>query len=118
MNMSFHKTQEQFKKRTKHVTRRLGWGKIKLGVVHNGIEKGQGLKKNEKVVILGQFIPIDSRWEPLNRMTTDLEYGKKEVILEGFPEMTPFEFVEMFCKMNKCDPDQPVNRIEFKYPGE
>ena len=116
-NMSFAKTINQFQNKTKTVTRRLGWKNIKLGVVHTGVEKGQGLKKGEHPVEIGKFIPIDSRWEPLRRMTDDPVYGKAEVILEGFPDMTPDEFVAMFCKMNKCTPDKMVNRIEITYPG-
>ena len=34
---------------------------------------------------------------------------------EGFPDLTPRQFLEMFCKANGCDGYQPVNRIEFEY---
>jgi len=38
-----------------------------------------------------------------------------DCVLEGFPEMTPAEFVAMYCKANKCNPDKVVTRIEFIY---
>lgn len=115
MNMSFSMTQEQFRNKTKTVTRRTGWRKIKLGQIHHGIEKGQGLKKGEKIVIMGDFIPRSSRWEPLQRLLDDPAYGAAEVIKEGFPHLTPAEFVAMLCKKNKCTPDREFNRIEFEH---
>lgn len=114
-NMSFSKTLEQFRKRTKTVTRRIGKREIFIGAVYTAIEKGMGLKKGEKVVPMGCFIPTSARWEPLDRMIKEPEYGRAEVILEGFPEMTPAEFVEMFCTMHHIPPDHLVNRIEFVY---
>lgn len=74
-----------------------------------------GFKKGQKPAILGQHIPTSSRWEPLRRMTDEPEYGRQEVILEGFPDWTPEQFVEMYCKHNKCTPETLVNRIEFEY---
>lgn len=114
-NMSFFLTTEQYRNKIKFITRRLGWWFAKPGDIQNGVEKGQGLKKGEKVVKLGQHRIISTRPEPLRRMTDDPEYGAKEVILEGFPDMTPQEFVDTFCKHNKCTPDKTVNRIEIEY---
>lgn len=37
--------------------------------------------------------------------------------LEGFPKMTPEEFVEMFCEMNNCEPETEITRILFDYVG-
>ena len=49
-------------------------------------------------------------------MLFDDEYGKQEVIKEGFPEMTPLEFVNFFCRSHKnCQEDTHVTRIEFEY---
>jgi hypothetical protein len=108
-------TVTQYRARTKTVTRRNGWAFAKVGDVVNGCEKCQGLKKGEKIIKMGQHQFTDLRWEPLRRMVDDLEYGRREVILEGFPDMTPQQFVEMYCKHNKCTPDDLVNRMEFKY---
>jgi hypothetical protein len=64
---------------------------------------------------MGQHRFTDLRWEPLRRMIDDPEYGKQEVILEGFPEMTPQQFVDMYCQHNKCTPDKVVHRMAFEY---
>lgn len=114
MNMSFALTPEPYKSGRKTVTRRNGWKHIKIGKIYNGVDRVMGFKKGERPMIFGQHVPIDSRWEPLRRMLDDLEYGKREVIREGFPKMTPIEFVEMYCRHNKCTPDDEVNRIEFR----
>jgi len=108
--MSFSITTEQYRKRTKRVTRRLGWWNLKPGDIQNGVEKAMGLKKGEKIVKLGQHRVLNTRPEPLNAITQD------EVILEGFPDMTPDEFIDMFCRSHKgCTPESIVNRIEFEY---
>lgn len=114
-NMSFMLTTEQYKNQTKTVTRRLGWKFAQLGEVTNGCEKCQGLKKGQKIVKLGQHYWINLRWEPLNRMLNDPVYGAEECIKEGFPDMTPQEFVAMFCQHNKCTPETLVHRMEFAY---
>ncbi len=114
-NMSFWLTVEQYKNKTKFVTRRLGWGFAKPGDIFNGVEKAQGLKAGEKMVILGQHVIVSSRWEPLNLMVLNPLYGYEECRLEGFPNLTPDEFVEMFCDANRCRPGEPVNRMAFEY---
>lgn len=114
-NQSFAITTEQYRNRTKTVTRRNGWAFAKVGDVVAGCEKCQGLKKGEKVVKIGKHRFVDLRWEPLRRMIDEPEYGSQEVILEGFPEMTPAEFVAMYCRHNKCEPETLVHRMEFEY---
>ncbi len=43
-------------------------------------------------------------------------YGQLECFYEGFPEMPPGRFIDMFCKSHKgCTPDSVVTRIEFSY---
>ena len=114
-NQSFSMTTLQYVAKSKTVTRRLGWWDIEPGEILSGVEKAQGLKRGEKIKRLGQHRVLSARGEPLRRMTDCLEYGMLEVVLEGFPDMTPGEFVEMFCWKNKCTPDRVVNRIEFEY---
>ncbi len=117
-NMSFTLTIEPYKNQTKTVTRRNGWRFAQVGDVVTGCEKCQGLKRGETVVKMGQHVWISLRWEPLRRMTDDLEYGRQEVILEGFPHLTPAEFVEMYCEHNRCAPETLVHRMEFEYLGD
>lgn len=117
-NMSFMLTKRQYRDQSKAVTRRLGWAFAKVGEMVNGCEKCQGLKKGEKIVKMGRHRFIDLRWEPLRRMIDEPEYGREEVIKEGFPEMNAAEFVDFFCKHNGCTPETPVHRMEFEYlPG-
>lgn len=106
--MSFWMTKQQIRDEIKDVTRRLGWKFLTPGDIVNAMEKCQGLKKGEKQVLIYQIRIISIRFEALNEIT------KEECVREGFPDMTPGEFVEMFCKANGCSPCAPVNRIEFK----
>lgn len=105
-------TTEQFRNRTKTVTRRLGWKDINVGDRLQGIEKGQGLKRGEKVTPLGVILVKRVDREPLDAI---LEDGDAECAAEGFPELTPAQFVKMFCVANQCKPEQEVTRIEFEY---
>jgi hypothetical protein len=133
--MSFALTTAQVQARTKTVTRRLGWTHATVGESAQPIEKGQGLKKGETVARIGGPIAfVDVRRERLDRMTTDLDYGRAECLREGFPDLTPAAFVAMFCASHRwpalyadgvlvepsrpCLPDDEVTRIEFEYlPG-
>lgn len=108
-NMSFSLTTPQFRAKTKTVTRRLGWAFLKPNDIVGAVEKGMGLKKGEKVKRLGIISITSIRREPLNAIT------QEDCELEGFPELTPKQFVEMFCRHNRCTPEQIVNRICFDY---
>lgn len=113
-NISFFLTTPQFKARTKHVTRRLGWKNAKPGDVLMAVEKGQGLAKGEKVNRLGQIRVTDVRQERLDAMLVH-PYGKQECIAEGFPTMDGAAFVSMFCEHNGCAPSTVITRIAFDY---
>jgi hypothetical protein len=112
--MSCFHTQQQVRNRTKTVTRREGWSDLKPGEEFWMVEKAQGLKKGEKIKRIA-LCRCKSNWpEPLNWMLF-FAYGLKEARLEGFPEMTGAQFVEMFCRHMGGEPDQVVNRIAFEY---
>lgn len=118
-NISFSMTKDAFINRTKDVTRRDGWINLVANVVLNGCEKCQGLKRGEKVNKLALIKTVNVRREPLCRMTDDPEYGKAEVIREGFPELTPEQFVAKFCKGHAgVTPDTIITRIEYVYMDE
>lgn len=108
-NMSFFHTTPQFLAQTKDITRRLGWLSLKPGDILNACEKCQGLKKGQKIVKLGPIEIVSVRRERLNRIT------QSDVIREGFPEMTPVEFIDFFCKAMGVTPRQMVTRIVFRY---
>ncbi|MCK5609275.1 ASCH domain-containing protein [Candidatus Pacearchaeota archaeon] len=108
--MSFAITKEQIENQTKTVTRRLGWKFLKPGDIVQPVEKCMGLKKGEKIKRIGGPIRIvDISKELL------YEVSFTEMPKEGFPGLTSFDFVNMFCKHMKCKSDQEVTRIEFEY---
>jgi hypothetical protein len=115
-NISFSMTTEQFKARTKTVTRRLGWESVKAGDVLMACEKCQGLKKGEKIKPLGKIRVTDARRENLDYLLSSPAYGDAECGREGFPHLSPAEFIEMFCFANRpCEPHWRVTRIEYEY---
>ncbi len=107
-NMSFRLTERQFLDGTKTVTRRLGWKSVRQGERVCAVRKSQGLKKGEKVVRLGVF-------RVLRAYPTRLDHiSQADVIREGYPDMTPNEFVRMFCREMKCHHSEELMRIEFE----
>lgn len=109
MNMSFSLTTAQVRAKTKTHTLRTRWRWLKGGEILMAVEKGMGLKKGEKVVKLGQIRVTKVTWKRLNTIT------QEQVIREGFPEMTPKQFIEFFCKHMGVHPRKRVNFIEFDY---
>jgi hypothetical protein len=113
-NMSFIMTTEAFRDGSKTVTRRLGWWNLKRGDRFMGVVKGMGLKKGEHIVRLHPAEVVSVRRTPLDCITI------RDVLLEGFPDMGPEEFIQRFLEHNaaKCKKDgryTEVNRIEFKH---
>lgn len=120
--MSFMLTTPQMRAETKTVTRRVGWTNLKPGDRIKAVEKGMGLKKGERQVVIGVIEVVSIRLEaleilPNSRMTSlGPDYGDQECVKEGFPELSPSEFVTMFCASHKgCTPETIVTRIEFKH---
>lgn len=111
-NMSFAMTKEQIRTRTKTQTRRFGWWFLKPGDILNGVEKGMGLKKGEKIVRLCQIRVVRVQTEPLNAIS------QEDVIAEGFPDWTPEQFVQMLVDHYKIEPDKICNVITFEYLEE
>ena len=110
-NMSFSMTTEQVRRREKTVTRRLGWSDLQPGTLLQAVEKGQGLKKGEHVKPICVIRVVSVRQERLDEM-----HGHRaECFREGFLDMTPTEFIDMFCEANRCGYGETVNRIEFEY---
>lgn len=106
--MSFALTERQLVHRHKTVTRRLGWEFLNPGDEVIAVRKCMGLKRGEKQHALGKIRIKSVRREPL------FYVNEHEARLEGFPEMTGREFVEFFCRANKCDAMAEVTRIEFE----
>ena len=108
--MSFAMTERALLDGTKTVTRRLGWLTLKAGDELLAVDKTMGLRKGQKSRILACLRVVSVMREQLSDVT------HTECALEGFPEMTPAEFVEMFCAAHagKCTPSTEVTRIRFE----
>lgn len=108
-NMSFKLTERQMRERRKTVTRRLGWRFAVPGMCVQAVRQCQGLKRGQKVepICVIEFTHVCS--QPLNWMDQD------DCMREGFPEMTPAEFVQMFCRATGCEPETEVTRIAFVF---
>lgn len=114
--MSFFMCVEQFRAREKDVTRRMGWESLQPGDVLDGCRQCMGLPLGAKVEVINRIEVVDARVEPLMQMLVDESYGRRECAREGFPDMSPNDFVEMFCEAHKgCEPATDVTRIEFRY---
>jgi hypothetical protein len=109
--MTFQHTIPQIRGQTKTVTRRIGWWFLQPGDLVQPVEKSpRALKDGEEVVYIGKPIMVlQARAEPLNMIT------REDVVKEGFPRMSPGQFIDMFCGFNHCDPGVKVNRVEFAY---
>lgn len=108
-HMSFALTTDQFRDRTKTVTRRSGWKNLKPGEIVMGCVKCQGLKKGERVERLGPIRVVE-----VSRIQL-CEISPEDCRREGFPDLTPFEFMEMYCRHNGGNGQQIVTRILFEY---
>jgi hypothetical protein len=101
-------TTQQFKDGKKDITRRFGWWTLKPGDRVRAVEKAMGLKKGEKMVSLGEIEIVSTRKEPLWVIDQD------DCIREGFPHMSPDQFIRMLTEHYGCNPQETVNRIEFR----
>ena len=108
--MSFMLTTRQVQEETKSHTIRDGWWNLKKGEILNAVKQCQGLKKGEKIVRLKQIRVVSTRESMLIHVTSQL------CKMEGFPELTPVEFADMFMKHNrKVSLTKPLNFIRFEY---
>lgn len=119
-------TIDAVRERRKTVTRRHvdTWATLRAGDTLVLIEKGMGLPKGAKQVVITEVVVTDVRVEPLHLMT-DTEYGWAEVAREGFGGMEPHEFAEFWLDGNGVRvSDQAefmavqVRRIEWRYADD
>lgn len=109
--MSFALTKTQLLDGSKTVTRRLGWLFLRAADRVLAVSKGMGLRPGEKADIYGSIGILGVRREPLNAI------DQADCAREGFPNMDPPQFVEMFCRHIRCDPHTVITRIEFLRDG-
>lgn len=119
--MSVALTEQAVRDRRKTVTRRLGWKHLKPGDQLTLCRKVMGRKRADgtvdPLVRIAEVEIIDVRREPLNAITDD------DVAREGFNDPAwqadPWGpagcFVAFFCQHMRCDPEDWVTRIEWRY---
>lgn len=94
--MSCALTIDSVRDRSKTVTRRHvdSWRTLQPGDRLTLIEKGMGLPKGAKQVVLAEVEVVSVRVEPITLMSSDIRYGRQEVALEGFDhaEWDPLEW--------------------------
>lgn len=124
-NISFALTTEQIRNQTKCVTRRLGWSTLKPGTLLQPVVKAQGIPKGGHVEKIGGPIRVVSvRRERLARFVSESSaWARREVVAEGFPQMSRYEFFGFFSKTHGAKSEEQalkmeVTRIEFEYVDE
>ncbi len=116
-NMSFSMTWPRILAGTKTVTRRSGWGDLEPGELFRAVKQGMGLPRGAKV----ERGPLCRCLSNTPEQVCDLirrKNARDEVAREGFPQMTPAQFVAFFVQKMRCQPVTWVNRIAFEYVDE
>lgn len=108
-------TVDAVRDRTKTVTRRqtTTWRNLKPGDRLTLIEKGMGLPKGARQVVLAEVEVVSNEIVDL-----DDDMNEAECAAEGFPHLSPAEFVDMWCAAHGIR--QPYcyvecRRIEWRY---
>lgn len=107
--MSFFLTKPQILDKTKTQTRRFGWNFLKAGDYIQAVTKIQGLKKGQKIEKLAKIYITNIYTEPLNKMK------RADCAKEGFPDLTPDDFIDMVVNRYNCKRNKAVNVIDFVY---
>lgn len=109
--MSCSMTIDAVRDRTKNVTRRHPdtWQRLAPGDRLTLIEKGMGLPKGAKQVVLADVEVVDVREEPIS----DVLREPSATAAEGSPDMSPEEFVA-FWRRSHGGADT-CRRIEWRY---
>lgn len=116
--MSCSMTVPAVQARAKTVTRRHvdTWKNLKVGDRLTLIEKGMGLPKGARQVVLAEVEIVDVRVETLREVDFD------ECAKEGLPSMTPREFRSFWAQGHgygaahaSLIQDIPCRRIEWRY---
>ncbi len=109
--ISFAITPMQVFRCNKDVTRRNGWRHARVGQHLAGVLKAMGRKPGEKVVGIRPVVITAVSLQPLDtkHITQD------ECRREGFPDLTPDEFIALYRRHMKPTADGLVTRIAFRY---
>lgn len=122
--MSCSMTVEAVRDRTKTVTRRHvdTWQGLKPGDRLTLIEKGMGLKKGERQVVLAEVEVVDVRVEDIGHVWTRTDDGEPETHREGLGRMCADDFVAFWLRGHGYGADADwgtqCRRIEWRYLDE
>ncbi len=110
--MSVSMTEAAVRARTKTVTRRKGWAYVRPGERITLCRKVMG-RRGEPLVRIVDVRVVSVRREPLERVDA------ADVAREGFPGMSPAEFIStFFVDAQGIAPTDLVTRIEWVYVDE
>ena len=108
--MAVSLTEPQVRARAKTVTRRAGWRMLRAGDQLTLCRKGMGRRRGEPLERIAAVEVTSVRRESLDAITA------ADVAAEGFPQMTPAQFISFFCRTHRgCGPGTEVTRIEWRY---
>lgn len=111
--MAVSLTEQQVRNRTKTVTRRVGWRMLRVGDQLTLCKKVMGRRRGEPLDRIADVEVTGIRRERLDAITPD------DITAEGFPGMTPGEFVAFYCDSHcGCTPETEITRIQWRYIGE
>jgi hypothetical protein len=115
--MSVAFTEEAVRERRKTVTRRKGWLMLKPGDRLTLCRKVMGRRKGEPLVRVAEVEVFSVTRERLDDLLrTDISNNEGEVAREGFPDMTPEDFIQrFFIEAQGMSSDAVVTRIEWRY---
>lgn len=109
--MSVALTTDAVRRRQKTVTRRVGWQMLRPGDQLTLCPKVRGRRRGEPLDRIVTVDVVSVRREPLNTISP------ADVTAEGFPAMTPAEFVDFFCSTHHgVHTRSEITRIEWAYP--
>jgi hypothetical protein len=115
--MSVAFTEQAVRDRTKTVTRRKGWQFAKPGDRITLCRKVMGRKKGEPLERICDVEVVHVQRHPLSLLlSADPQEVRDEMAAEGFPDMSPDEFVQrFFVDAQGMSPDDEVTRVEWRY---
>jgi hypothetical protein len=109
--MSVALTTDAVRRRQRTVTRRVGWQMLTPGDQLTLCPTVRGRRHGEQLDRIVTVDVVSVRREPLNTITP------ADVTAEGFPDMTPAQFVEFFCSTHHgVTATSEITRIEWTYP--
>lgn len=110
--MAVSLTEDAVRRRVKTVTRRKGWTFLVPGARLTLCRKVMGRKAGEPLVRITDVEVVSVRRERLEQITAD------DVAREGFPNMTPAQFIhQFFVAAQGIQPEDQVTRVEWVYLG-